>query len=516
MSLSLIPYPTQLELTRELFALTPQTHIAATPIAMPEAVKMATWMRPLTQLPLSFVDNVIENAISLTLDPALQAELGGEGYRMSVAHTGVTIVAAKPAGLFYAGQTLRQLLLSNATSLPGCVIIDKPQFAWRGLHVDCGRHFMPVNAIKKMIDALALHKMNVFHWHLTEDQGWRLEIKKYPRLTQVGAWRKHSRVGHEKDPITGAKGQNVFDAVPHGGFYTQAEAREVVAYAAERHITVVPEIEMPGHAQAAIAAYPELGNGAEPLEVCGHWGIIKHVFNVEDSTIAFLQDVLTEVLDIFPSPFIHVGGDECPKDEWRASPRAQAKMKALGLQDEHELQSWFIRQMDDFLTARGRRLVGWDEILEGGLARNATVMSWRGETGGITAAQAGHDVVMAPNTHLYFDYCQAQDKNSEPLSIGNFISVEKAYSYNPIHQNLNPEQAQHVLGAQAQLWTEYIPTPEHLEYMAFPRTCALAEVVWTAPEHRDFAEFSGRLTLHLERLAMLGINFRPNKAENTR
>jgi hexosaminidase len=299
-----------------------------------------------------------------------------------------------------------------------------------------------------------------------------------------------------------------FDGVPHGGFYTQEDIREVVAYAQARYVTVVPEIEMPGHAQAAIAAYSELGNTSEPLDVRTYWGISENVFNVEESTLAFLQDVLTEVLDLFPSTFIHVGGDEAPKAQWQASSAAQARMQALGLHDEEELQSYFIRQMDAFLTSHGRRLVGWDEILEGGLAENATVMSWRGVRGGVAAVSSGHDVVMSPNTFTYFDYYQAEDRENEPLAIGGYIPLEGAYAFEPVCEGIDEAHAHHVLGGQGQLWTEYIPTPEHVEYMAFPRLCALAEAVWTPEEGKDYADFLTRLEVHLRRLDGLDVHYR--------
>ncbi|MCW1967923.1 MAG: beta-N-acetylhexosaminidase [Anaerolineae bacterium] len=506
--MNIIPKPAKLVATGDRFELKPNTVIVANKAARAKASQLAAALRAATGLILPLQDEADTPAIQLTHNPALAAELGQEGYHLNISAKGVEIEAAGEAGLFYGGQTLLQLLPTQGEGyVPGVQITDVPRFGWRGLHVDVGRHFMPLAALKRMIDALALHKLNIFHWHLTEDQGWRLEIKKYPRLTEVGAWRKRTRVAHEYDP------RNLFDDVPHGGFYTQDEARELVAYAAARHITVVPEIEMPGHAQAAVAAYPELGNadarpGTDPLDVCERWGIHKHVFNVEDSTIAFLQDVLTEVMAIFPSPFIHVGGDECPKDEWKASPRAQARMRELDLADEHELQSWFIRQMDTFITQHGRRLVGWDEILEGGLAPNATVMSWRGESGGITAAKAGHDVVMAPTTYVYFDYYQSADKAAEPLAIGGLLTLDKGYGYEPIPAELTATEAKHVLGAQAQLWTEYIKTPAHLEYMAFPRLCALAEVLWSPAASKNYADFLTRLPAQRQRLAALGVNYR--------
>jgi hexosaminidase len=448
-------------------------------------------------------------AIALELDPALRA-LGAEGYRLTAAREGVVIRAAEPAGLFYGTVTLRQLLpaeifsataVARTWSVAAVEIEDQPRFAWRGLMLDTARHFLPKAEVLRFIDLLALHKLNVLHWHLTDDQGWRLEIKKYPKLTAVGAWRKETRVGHERD----AAG---FDGVPHGGFYTQDEVREVVAYARERFVTIVPEIEMPGHAQAAVAAYPELGVLDTPVEVSTKWGINPYLFNAKDSTIRFLQDVLTEVMALFPGTFIHVGGDEAIKDQWKASAAVQARIKELGLADEHELQSWFIRQMDSFLAERGRRLIGWDEILEGGLAPGATVMSWRGVQGGITAARAGHDVVMTPTTHLYFDYYQTNDP-AEPLGIGGYVPLEKVYAFEPIPAELTAEEAKRVLGVQANIWMEYIKTPERLQYQAFPRALAVAEVAWTPAAQRDFDEFRKRVAAHEPRLRALGVSFRP-------
>ena len=371
--------------------------------------------------------------------------------------------------------------------------------------LDCGRYFMPKEFIKKLIDLLALHKMNVFHWHLTEDQGWRIEIKKYPRLTEVGAWRKETLKGHLE--VTRLRPR--YDKRPHGGYYSQADVREIVAYARQRFITVVPEIEMPGHSQAAIAAYPELGNLAAPLEVSCTWGIHENVFNVNESTLLFLQDVLAEVLDLFPSQFIHIGGDECPKKQWRNSPVAQARMHELGLRNEDELQSYFIRRMDTFLNAHGRRLIGWDEILEGGLASDATVMSWRGEQGGIAAARAGHDVVMSPDHYTYLDYYQSWKIRREPLAIGGLLPLKKVYNYEPVPSALSSEEARHVLGAQGQVWTEYMPTPKSAEYMIFPRICALAEVLWTPAELKNYAGFTRRLEQHISRLKVLDVNYRP-------
>ena len=363
---------------------------------------------------------------------------------------------------------------------------------------------MPKEFVKKYIDLLALHKLNTFHWHLTEDQGWRLEIKQYPKLTEIGAWRKETLTGRMR-----RTNDLTFDGIRHGGFYTQQDAREIVAYAKARFVNVVPEIEMPGHAMAAIAAYPELGVTGEPVEVAKTWGIFSDILNAEPSTVQFMQNVLSEVLEIFPSRYIHIGGDEADKAKWKVNPRIQARIKELGLADEHELQSWFIRQMDTFLTKRNRRLIGWDEILEGGLAENAVVMSWRGTKGGIEAARAQHDVVMTPTTHVYLDYYQSKDQNAEPLAIGGFVPLETVYSFEPIPAELEPQYVKHVLGGQANVWTEYMPNPKKVEYMAFPRLTALAEVVWTPKERKDYANFLDRLREHLTRLQALDVNFRP-------
>ncbi|MDB4876578.1 MAG: beta-N-acetylglucosaminidase [Gemmatimonadetes bacterium] len=441
--------------------------------------------------------------------------LGREGYRLQITPGVATVTSAAPAGAFYASQTMRQLLPAavfrsalvsgTAWSMPAVTIEDRPRFQWRGAHLDVSRHFMPKEFVKKYIDLLALHKMNTFHWHLTDDQGWRLEIKKYPRLTEVGAWRSQTLAGRPQHDSAA----NVFDKARHGGFYTQDDAREIVAYARDRFVRVVPEIEMPGHSQATIAAYPFLGNFGDTVPVWTTWGVTPHILNPSDSTIAFMQDVLTEVMALFPSEFIHIGGDEAPKTEWKASPRAQARMKELGLSNENELQSWFTTKMDVFLASHGRRLVGWDEILEGGLAPNAVVMSWRGIAGGITAARAGHDVVMAPENYTYFDKYQSLNKDAEPLAIGGFLPIDSVYAYEPVPPELEARYASHILGAQGQVWTEYITGPKQVEYMAYPRISVLSEVLWTPRTRRDFADFSARLPAHLRRLNALDVNYRP-------
>jgi hexosaminidase len=512
---SIVPKPVQLVVGAGSFRLTPNTVITADRDSVSEARFLARRLSPATGFPFEVrtATSKRDLAIDMRLDASLE-KLGSEGYRLEAAPKGISIRAAKTAGLFYAGQTLIQLLppeifrdakVSNLEwTIPSVQIEDYPRFKWRGALLDVGRHFMPKEFVKKFMDLLALQKMNSFHWHLTDDQGWRIEIKKYPKLTQIGAWRKETLIGR---PEGESQKELHFDGTPHGGFYTQDDAREIVEYARVRHINVVPEIEMPGHAQAAIAAYPELGNTGLQLEVATKWGVFENIFNPKESTILFLQDVLTEAMEIFPSKFIHTGGDEAVKTQWKSSAEAQARIKELGLKNEEELQGYFTRRMDEFLTSKGRRLIGWDEILEGGLAPNATVMSWRGEKGGISAAQAGHDVVMAPTDYTYFDYYQAKDK--EPLEIGSYLPLEVVYNYEPIPKELPAPSAGHVLGSQGQLWTEYIPTPKQVEYMAWPRLTALAEVTWIPVGKKNYPEFLDRLATHLRRLAVLDVNYRP-------
>jgi hexosaminidase len=442
---------------------------------------------------------VQENAIVFSLR-AGDSLANPESYLLTVSPHGVRIDAPSPAGAFYAMQTLMQLLPTEFDlgtpvfgvrwEIPCVKIEDTPRFSWRGMHLDAGRHFAPVWFVKKYIDLIARYKFNTFHWHLTEDQGWRIEIKKYPNLTAVGAWRK----------------ETLGDGIPHGGFYTQEEIRDVVEYARRRYVTIVPELEMPGHSTAAIASYPELSCTGGPFQVRTGWGVYDDVYCPgNERTFSFLEDVLTEVMQLFPGTFIHIGGDECPKTRWKVCPRCQARMKAEGLATEHELQSYFIRRIEKFLNEHGRRLIGWDEILEGGLAPNASVMSWRGIQGGIDAAKAGHDVVMTPTSHCYFDYYQAL--TGEPRAIGDVLTLQKVYSYEPVPPELTPDEARHILGAQGNLWSEFMDEPRMVEYMAFPRACALSEVVWSAPP-RDFADFSLRMAPHYERLLERGVNVR--------
>ena len=447
----------------------------------------------------SFQECMEPNVVSLALIRP-DTLLPPEWYSLSVTAKTITINAVEEAGLFRGSRTLIQLLQQGLTtgSLSCLTISDHPRFPWRGMHLDVCRHFFPVEFVKKYIDLLARYKMNSFHWHLTEDQGWRMEIKSHPNLTEVGAWRKGSQVG----PYS----RREYDSIPYGGFYTQDEIREVVAYAAARHINVVPEIELPGHAMAALAAYPHLGCTGGPYEVQKGWGVFEDVFCAgNDSTFAMLEEVLTEVMDLFPSPYIHIGGDECPKEAWKSCSKCQARKKAEGLKDEHELQSWFIQRIEKFVNAKGRKIIGWDEILEGGLAPNAAVMSWQGIEGGIAAARSGHYAVMSPGSHCYFDHYQGDPAN-EPLAIGGFTTVQKVYSYEPIPAELKPEEHKYILGAQGNVWTEYILTPEHVEYMAVPRMLALAEVLWTPKEKRNEADFIARLEREFPMLETMKVN----------
>ncbi|MGH7541733.1 MAG: family 20 glycosylhydrolase, partial [Gemmatimonadota bacterium] len=444
---------------------------------------------------------------------APEGSLGPEGYRLRIDPDSVVLSAGTAAGLFYGLQTLRQLLppgidapqpsgvpLRHPT-LPAVEILDAPRFPYRGLHLDVGRHLFPVEFLKRLIDRMALYKLNRFHWHLTEDQGWRIEIERYPRLTGVGAWRKETIFERNFEPYVG-------DATPYGGYYTQEEARRIVAYAAERHMTVIPEIEMPGHSMAAIAAYPELACTEGPFEVGTRWGVYEEILCPTERTFAFLEGVLTEVMALFPSRWIHVGGDEAPKVRWEESEEAQAVMRREGLDTEEALQGWFIRRIERFLSAHDRRLIGWDEILEGGLAPDAIVMSWRGVEGGIQAARQGHDVIMTPTSHAYFDYYQSEDPGQEPLANGGVLPLERVYAFEPVPDALTPGEARHVLGPQANVWTEYMKTAERVEYMVFPRLLAMAEVAWSPRGARDLDDFLRRLPAQLRRLDALGVAYR--------
>jgi len=439
--------------------------------------------------------------------------LGTEGYRLNVQTDRVLLEAPTPAGLFYGVQTILQLLppgvfsgkmIAGPLTLPCLVIQDSPRFRWRGFMLDVSRHFLPKEYVLELIDLLAMHKMNTFHWHLTDDQGWRIEIKQYPRLTEVGAW----RVDRGETPWTLREQQKDGETPTYGGFYTQADIREVIAYAQSRFVTIIPEIEMPGHCLAALASYPQYSCSGGPFSVPpGSVWPIKDVYCPgNDDTFAFLEGVLGEVADLFPGAYIHIGGDEVDKSTWKACPKCQARMTAEGLKTEEELQSYFVKRIEKFLNSKGKTLLGWDEILEGGLAPNAVVMSWRGTEGGIAAARAGHDVVMSPTSHCYFDYYQG-DPLAEPLAIGGFVPLRKVYSFEPVPLELTTEDAARILGAQANLWTEYVLTPKHAEYMTFPRIAALAEVGWTAKQKRDWTDFTARMNKQYVRYDRAGINY---------
>ncbi|MER6998499.1 beta-N-acetylhexosaminidase [Streptomyces sp. NPDC000410] len=491
----------------------------------PGTESTARWFRsvlgPATGLPFHEGDDD-DNRIVLRIDPALAPE----AYRLVVDGYAIRLDGGDAAGVFWGAQTFRQLLGPEAFRralvgpprdwhLPMVVVEDRPRFAWRGLMLDVARHFLPKEDVLRYLDLLAAHKLNVFHFHLTDDQGWRIEIKRHPRLTGIGAWRSRTKWGH--------RASELWDEKPHGGYYTQDDIREIVAYAADRHITVVPEIDIPGHSQAAIAAYPELGNAdvvdTASLSVWDTWGISHHVLAPTDNTLRFYEGVLEEVLDLFPSassPFVHIGGDECPTDQWEASPAARARIGELGLSGAHELQPWFVRHFDTWLAARGRRLIGWDEILEGGtveggLTPGAAVSSWRGYAGGIAAARAGHDVVMCPEQQVYFDHRQAEGPD-EPMPIGYVRTLEDVYRFEPVPPELNPTEAARVLGAQANVWTEVMQDRSRVDYQVFPRLAAFAEVAWSAlpaPAERDFADFERRMTAHYRRLDALGVAYRP-------
>jgi hexosaminidase len=446
-----------------------------------------------------------DDGVKIVFQTVSDSALGDEGYRLKISADQVLLQGTSGAGLFYGVQSLVQLVGANEKSLPQLEIVDRPRFSYRGLHLDVGRHMFPADFIKKYIDLLAFHKYNRFHWHLTEDQGWRIEIKKYPKLQEIGAFRNETVIGHASTATRGNKKD--FDGKRYGGFYTQDEIKEIVQYAADRYVTVIPEIELPGHALAALSAYPELGCTGGPYTAATTWGVFDDVFCAgKDQTFEFLEGVFDEVLTLFPSKYIHIGGDECPKTRWKTCPNCQKRMKGLNLKDEHELQSYFIQRIEKYLNSKGRQIIGWDEILEGGLAPNATVMSWRGEEGGIAAAKQDHDVIMTPGNWCYFDHYQDTSK-SEPLAIGNYTPVKEVYSYEPVPPQLSAEEAKHILGAQANVWTEYIPTSDHAEYMVYPRASAMSEVLWSPASARDYDDFLMRMKEHLERLDERNVNY---------
>ena len=453
---------------------------------------LAEYIKEKTNLTLATTTDECSKAITLAIGDVCENK---EGYQLTVTADGVTITGASEAGVFYGIQTLRKSIPVAETTeviLPAVEINDYPRFSYRGTHLDVSRHFFNKEEIKSFIDMLAMHNINRFHWHLTDDQGWRIEIKKYPKLTSVGAYRNETVIG---------RNTGVYDGVEYGPyFYTQDDCREIIKYAAERHITIIPEIDLPGHMQAAIAAYPQFGCTGGPYEVWKMWGVSTHVLCAgNDATLSFIEDILSEVIDVFPSEYIHIGGDECPKDQWKICRKCQARIKKLGLKsdDKHSaemyLQSFVISHAEKFLNSKGRQIIGWDEILEGGLAPNATVHSWRGVAGGIEAAKQGHNCIMSPNSHLYFDYYQTKYIDDEPLCIGGYVPVEKVYGYEPIDSSLTVDEQKYIIGVQANLWTEYVPDFKRVEYMLLPRMAALCEVQWSEPENKDYEDFKKRL-----------------------
>ncbi len=448
----------------------------------------------------------VKNAIVLGLDPSIANK---EGYVLTTTPEGININGQTENGVFYGIQTLRKSIPAEAKEatilIPAGEIKDEPRFSYRGMHLDVGRHFFPKEFMKKYIDLLALHNMNTFHWHLTDDQGWRIEIKKYPKLTEIGSQRSRTVIGRNTQE---------YDNTPYGGFFTQEEAKEIVKYAQERYITVIPEVDLPGHMLAALAAYPEMGCTGGPYEVCPRWGIFEDVLCIgNDQTMQFLEDVMSEIIEIFPSKYVHIGGDEAPRTRWEKCQKCQARIKTEGLKAdknhtaEDRLQSYCMTRIEEFLNSKGRQIIGWDEILEGDVAPNATVMSWRGMEGGIKAAQLGHDVIMTPTSFCYFDYYQTADTKDEPLGIGGYVPIEKVYSLAPVPAVLTEEQSKHILRAQANLWTEYIHSSEHVEYMVLPRMAALAEVQWTQPEKKDFKDFTKRLARLMKFYQRDGFNY---------
>jgi len=508
-NMGIIPAPTSVKAMVGEFVLSQETIIAADSTDNKAVQFLVTYLQNKEALRNPLKTNTGSNGNNtIILTNKGTDGLPAEGYRLSITPQQITL-AGKGAGLFYGIQTLIQLipLQHGATlKLPCAQIEDYPRFGYRGLHLDVCRHFFGVEFVKKYIDLMAAYKLNTFHWHLTDDQGWRIEIKKYPKLTQVGGMRAQTLLGNFR-----GKGAQ-YDGIPYGGFYTQDEIREVIKYAATRYITIIPEIEMPGHALAALSAYPELS--CEPnrtYKAAETWGVFDDVFCPSEKTFSFLQDVLTEVIDLFPSKYIHIGGDECPKTAWKKSAFCQQLIKKLKLKDEHELQSYFIQRMEKFVNSKGRSIIGWDEILEGGLAPNATVMSWRGEAGGIAAAKQSHYVIMTPSSNgLYFDHGQGP-RNLEPLNIGGNEPYPKVYAYNPTPASLDTTQQKFILGVQANIWTEYIATEEKVQYMLMPRLMALSEVAWSPLAKKDLKNFDLRLPLHLGRADKNGYNYRVSK-----
>lgn len=500
--INVIPYPASVEFMHGSFNLDKNTNIVLVDDVLKqnqtEVDLFNAWLLQHYGFKLTQINTLKNNQNSIQIKSEKKEN---SKYELNIQGNKIAIKASGE-GLKNAFETLKQLMFHNKKDkqfdIPSCFIIDSAQFQWRGMHLDVSRHFFEKDFIKKYIDYMSMYKMNVFHWHLTDDQGWRIEIKKYPKLTEIGSRRKGSMVGHYN--------QHQFDTIAYGGFYTQEDVKEIVAYAKLKHVTIVPEIEMPGHAVAALAAYPQFACTPGPFEVEKQWGVFEDVFCPKPETFAFLEDVLTEVISLFPGEYVHVGGDECPKERWKKCSHCQELIKRENLKDEHELQSYFIQRIEKFLNKNNKKLIGWDEILEGGLAPNAAVMSWRGTEGGIAAAKQNHFVVMTPGSHCYFDHYQGHS-SIEPLAIGGFTPLEKVYDYNPIPNELNQNEIQYILGAQANIWTEYISSSNAVEYAAMPRMAALAEVLWTPIENKNLKRFLTTVQSHLSYLDLYKTNY---------
>lgn len=525
-SIDIIPQPVEIKQPKTAgnFNITPSTQIVLEGSGLENAVHFLNdYLQRFYHFTLTTAQKASATSVIVLNYEKMDNPVAG-AYTLTSGSKGIYIAGDNEAGVFYGIQTLIQLLpVTNVQGsklpIPYVSIKDYPRFTYRGLMLDAGRHFFPVDIVKKYIDYIALHKMNYFHWHLTEDQGWRIEIKKYPKLTETGGYRNGTIVGH----FPGKENDNE----KYGGFYTQEQIKEVVQYAAERYVTVIPELELPGHSSAAIAAYPQLScfpdsatiiphnmisAGGKEQQANGHvkivqesWGVYKDVYCPSDYTFNFLQDVIDEIIPLFPARYIHIGGDECPKDAWKESAFCQNLIKEKGLKDEHGLQSYFIGRIEKYINSKGKQIIGWDEILEGGLAPNATVMSWRGEQGGIDAAKQNHDVIMTPTTYVYFDYSQTKQEDS--LVIGGFLPLEKVYGYDPIPAVLDAQQGKHILGGQANLWTEYIANDKKIEYMIFPRVDALSEVLWSPKAKKDYSDFEKRLQTQFKRYDLWGTHY---------
>jgi hexosaminidase len=521
-NLNIIPKPVEIKEGSGDFTLTKSTSIIANAAESHNADMLNFYLKKLYGFTLAVKNNSLkkDSRNSIILENSKKAADKKDEYHLAVTKDKINIEGISNEAVFYGIQTLLQLLptdnsssINNGFQLPQVTITDYPRFQYRGMHLDVGRHFFGPNEVKKYIDYLAFHKFNTFHWHLTEDQGWRIEIKRYPKLTSVGGFRNGTVIGHY--PGTGN------DSIHYGGFYTQKEVKEIVKYAQDRYIIIIPEIEMPGHSSAAIAAYPQLScfpdedtqikpnipwaGSRKVKQVQQTWGVFPDVYCPTEYTFKFIENVLDEVMTLFPSKYIHIGGDECPKTYWKRSEFCQKLIKEKNLKDEEGLQSYFIRRIEKYVNSKGRKIIGWDEILQGGLAPNATIMSWRGESGGIAAAQQHHDVIMTPGKYVYFDH--AQIKNEDSVTIGGYLPIDTVYNYEPVPKELKADEAKYVLGAQGNVWTEYIGNESKLEYMIFPRMSALSEVLWSPKELRDLNDFDKRLPAMIKRYDLWGTNY---------